>query len=114
MSSQLKAFIERFYCLAEEDSNPPLGRYEIDPVKDCALLMTSADEFFWIFEQAVSYYQFALVNYIGFRDMGMILDILRKRMNLERKYIPPECDMSMQDARVSGYWEGYECATIIL
>ena len=65
--------------------------------------MTSADEFFWTFKQAVSYYQFALVNYIGFRDMGMILDILRKRMNLERKYIPPECDMSMQDARVSEY-----------
>ena len=73
ISSQLKAFIERFYCLAEEDPNPPLGRYEKYPVKDCALLMTSADEFFWTFEQAVSYYQFTLVNYIGFRDLGMIL-----------------------------------------
>ena len=35
--------------------------------------MTSADDFFWTFEQAVSYYQFALVNYIGFHDKGMIL-----------------------------------------
>lgn len=25
ISSQLKAFIERFYCIAEEDTNPPVG-----------------------------------------------------------------------------------------
>ena len=73
ISSKLKAFIERFYCIAEEDSDPPYGRYERHPVKDSALLMTSADEFFWTFEQAVSYYQFAVVNYIGFRDRGMLL-----------------------------------------
>ena len=73
ISSKLKAFIERFYCIAEEDPNPPLGRYEKYPIKDCALLMTSADNFFWTFEQAVSYYKFALVNYIGFHDKGMIL-----------------------------------------
>ena len=73
ISSKLKAFIERFYCIAEEDPNPPLGRYEKYPVKDCALLITAADNFFWTFEQAVSYYKFALVNYIGFHDKGMIL-----------------------------------------
>ena len=28
--------------------------------------MTAADDFFWTFQQAQSYYQFALVNYIGF------------------------------------------------
>ena len=28
ISSKLKAFIERFYCIAQEDPNPPLGRYE--------------------------------------------------------------------------------------
>ncbi len=72
-SAKLKAFIERFYCLAEEDPNPPLGRYEKYPVKDCALLMTSADDLFWTFSQAVSYYRFALVNYIGFHDRGMVL-----------------------------------------
>lgn len=73
ISSRLKAFIERFYCIAQEDPNPPLGRYEKYSVKDCALLMTAADNFFWTFEQAVSYYRFALVNYIGFHDRGMIL-----------------------------------------
>lgn len=73
VSSRIKAFIERFYCIAEEDPNPPLGRYERYPVKDCALLMTAADNFFWTFEQAVSYYQFALVNYIGFHNKGMLL-----------------------------------------
>lgn len=73
ISARLKAFVERFYCIAEEDPNPPLGRYETYPVKDCALLMTAADQYFWTFEQAVSYYQFALVNYIGFHDKGMVL-----------------------------------------
>lgn len=28
LSSKIKAFIERFYCMAEEDPNPPFGRYE--------------------------------------------------------------------------------------
>ncbi len=73
ISSKLKAFIERFYCIAEEDPEPPYGRYEKYPIKDCALLMTSADDFFWTFNQAVSYYQFAIVNYIGFHDKGMVL-----------------------------------------
>ncbi len=73
VSSRIKAFIERFYCIAEEDPAPPLGRYEKYPAKDCALLMTAADNFFWTFEQAVSYYQFTLVNYIGFHDKGMLL-----------------------------------------
>ncbi|MDR1471826.1 MAG: flavodoxin family protein [Synergistaceae bacterium] len=73
ISSRLKALIERFYCIAEEDAAPPLGRYEKYPIKECALLMTSADDFFWTFEQAVSYYKFSLINYIGFIDKGMLL-----------------------------------------
>ena len=73
ISAKLKAFIERFYCLAGEDPHPPLGRYEKYPDKDCALLMTAADNYFWTFEQAASYYQFAVVNYIGFHDKGMLL-----------------------------------------
>ena len=51
ISSKLKAFIERFYSIAEKDENPPFGRYEKYPIHDCALLMTSADDFFWTFEQ---------------------------------------------------------------
>lgn len=73
ISSKIKAFIERFYCLAEEDPNPPLGRYEKYPVRDCALLVTAADNFFWTFEQVTSYYKFTLINYMGFNDKGMIL-----------------------------------------
>lgn len=73
ISSRIKAFIERLYNIAEEDPNPPLGRYEKYPQKDCALLMTSADNFFWTYEQAVSYYKYALINYIGFNDKGMYL-----------------------------------------
>ena len=33
VSSRTKAFIERFYCIAKEDSNPPLGRNEKYPEK---------------------------------------------------------------------------------
>lgn len=73
ISSQLKASIERFYCLAREDPRPPLGRYERYPVHDSALLMTAADDFFWTFERASSYYRHAIVNYIGFVDRGMYL-----------------------------------------
>lgn len=73
ISSRLKAFIERFYCIAREDDCPPLGRYEKYPVKSSALLMTAADNFFWTFSQAESYYKFAIVNYIGFKDKGMLL-----------------------------------------
>lgn len=103
ISSKLKAFIERFYCIAEEDPNPPLGRYEKYPVKDAALLMTSADDLFWAYEQAVSYYKFTVINYIGFHDKGMILaggcgdtngkpqidkiDYLKKHMDLEKQFI---------------------------
>lgn len=73
LSSKIKAFIERFYCIAEEDPSPPYGRYEKYPVKDAALLMTSADHLFWTYEQAVSYYKFAIIHYIGFHDKGMVL-----------------------------------------
>lgn len=73
LSSKIKAFIERFYCIVEEDPAPPLGRYERYPIKDAALLMTSADNYFWTYEQVVSYYQFAIINYIGFQDRGMLL-----------------------------------------
>ena len=37
------------------------------------MLVTAAYDFFWTFEQVTSYYQFAIVNYIGFRDKGMLL-----------------------------------------
>lgn len=73
LSARMKAFIERFYSLARPDANPPMGRYEAYPAKDCALLLTAADDLFWTFEQAVAYYRFALVRYIGFHDRGVLL-----------------------------------------
>lgn len=73
ISSKIKAFIERFYCIAEEDPAPPLGRYEKYPVKDSALLMTAADNLFWTFDQAEAYYRHTVVKYMGFHDIGMIL-----------------------------------------
>ncbi|MDL2263752.1 flavodoxin family protein [Synergistaceae bacterium OttesenSCG-928-I11] len=73
ISARLKAFLERLYAVAEEDDNPPKGRYEKHAEKDCALLMTAADDLFWTFEQAVSYYRFNCVNYLGWHDKGMVL-----------------------------------------
>lgn len=73
ISARIKAVIERFYSIALKDENPPLGRYERYPIKDCALLMTSADDLFWTYEQAVAYYRFACIKYIGFNDKGMLL-----------------------------------------
>lgn len=73
ISARLKAFIERFYAIAELDEQPPKGRYENYGNKDCALLMTAADDLFWTFEQAASYYQFTCVNYLGWHDKGMLL-----------------------------------------
>ena len=71
--ARLKAFLERFYSIAEEDPAPPKGRYEKYPAKDCALMMTSADDLFWTFSQASSYYDFAIVHYLGFHDRGKLL-----------------------------------------
>lgn len=96
ISAQLKAFIERFYCLARKREKPLGGRHEAYPEKDCALLMTAADNRFWSFEQAISYYRFALVNYIGFHDRGILTaggcgdtngqPQIEKTKNLERAY----------------------------
>ena len=73
LSSSILAFIERFYCIAEEDLNPPRGRYEKYPVKASALLMTSADDNFWTYSKAKEYYEYAVVEYIGFEDRGCLL-----------------------------------------
>lgn len=73
ISARLKAFIERFYAIADVDNQPLKGRYENYGNKDCALLMTAADDLFWTFEQATSYYQFTCINYLGWNDKGMLL-----------------------------------------
>lgn len=53
------------------------GRFQIwsDTPSLIALLMTSADDFFWTFKQAVSYYWFALVYYIGFTVLFFLMFI---------------------------------------
>lgn len=73
ISARIKAFLERLYAIAAEDKNPPKGRYEKFSHKDCGLLMTAADNLFWTFEQAESYYRFNVINYLGWTDKGMVL-----------------------------------------
>lgn len=43
------------------------------PTKDIALLATAIDSEFWVFEQMVSYYRFNMINFMGFKDKGMVL-----------------------------------------
>lgn len=73
ITARTKAFLERIYAMAKIDPNPPKGRYEKHPTKDCALLMTAADDNFWTFEHAVSYYRLNCVNYLGWTDKGIFL-----------------------------------------
>lgn len=46
--------------------------------------MTSAEDLFWTYEQAVSDYQFAVINYIGFHDRRMLFD--RRARRWEKEY----------------------------
>ena len=73
VTARIKAVIERLYSLAQPDPDPPKGRYEKNLQKDAVLLMTAADDLCWTFSQAESYYRFAVINYIGMRDKGMLL-----------------------------------------
>ena len=45
----------------------------VPKIKAADCIVFASPLYFWTFEQGVSYYQFALVNYIGFRDRGMVL-----------------------------------------
>lgn len=73
-SSRIRAFLERFYCLLEQEPNPTFGRYgKYCFIRDCALLMTAADGDFWTFSQVMSEYRFTLINYMGFNDKGQVL-----------------------------------------
>ena len=69
----IKNVIERMYATCSEDLNPPKGRYEKYPEVDCALLMTAADDNWWTFDQAKKYYDYAVVNYLGWHDKGRVL-----------------------------------------
>ena len=73
-SSRIRAFLERFYSLLEQNPNPTFGRYgKYSFVEDSALLMTAADGDFWTFEQVMSEYRFTLIQYMGFNDKGQVL-----------------------------------------
>lgn len=62
-SASLKNFLDRLYGCAEGDGKE----------RECALLMTAFADDFWTFEQAVSYYRFNCVKYLGWKDVGMVL-----------------------------------------
>ena len=69
----IKNVIERLYATCSEDKNPPKGRYEYYRPVDTALLMTAADDNWWTFDQAKKYYDYAIVNYLGWNDKGKVL-----------------------------------------
>ena len=94
ISSQLKAFIDRFYSIEEKEL--PLHSHEKYAQKDSVLLMTAADHSSRTFEQAVSYYQFALIRgccwqaAVAAHTESLRLreqTICKKRMSLAKHYI---------------------------
>lgn len=73
LSSKMKAFLERFYSISVDTENCQGGRKEVFQKKDCAMILNAEEDEFWCFEQAVSYYHMAVVQYMGFEDKGMLL-----------------------------------------
>lgn len=71
ISAQLKALIDRFYCLGEKD---PKGYYFKYPQKKSILLATAADSarHFWAFELVEQFYR-RLVKYMRWTDLGTLL-----------------------------------------
>lgn len=63
ISGILKSFIDRLYAISTDDKYPQ---------KDTLLLMSSGDEGFYTFEQAVSFYRF-YINALGWQNKGMCL-----------------------------------------
>lgn len=45
----------------------------VPKIKEADLIVFASPLLFWTYEQAVSYYKFAVINYIGFHDKGMLL-----------------------------------------
>lgn len=55
-------------CIQKDDFNELIPK---NKSTDC--IVFASPLLFWTYEQAVSYYKFAIINYIGFKDKGMIL-----------------------------------------
>lgn len=45
----------------------------VPKIKEADCIVFASPLYFWTFEQAVSYYQFTLIHYMGFHDKGMLL-----------------------------------------
>lgn len=68
VSARTKAFVERLYAAVQTEP----GEYSKTAGKECALLMTAADNSFNTFENAVGFYRLTS-NYLGWIDKGMVL-----------------------------------------
>ena len=68
VSARTKAFVERLYAAVQTAP----GQYERTVGKECALLMTAADNPFNSFENAVGFYRLTQ-RYLGWIDRGMVL-----------------------------------------
>ncbi len=68
VSARTKAFVERLYAAVQSEP----GLYTKTVGKECALLMTAAENSFNAFENAVGFYRLTS-NYLGWIDKGMVL-----------------------------------------
>ena len=55
-------------CIQKDDFNELVPK-----IKNADLIVFASPLLFWTYEQAVSYYKFVVINYIGFHDRGMLL-----------------------------------------
>lgn len=55
-------------CIQKDDFNKLVPK-----IKEANLIVFASPLLFWTHEQAVPYYKFVIINYIGFHDKGMLL-----------------------------------------
>lgn len=63
ISSRMKCFIDRLYAISTDDKYP---------YKETILLMSSGDNKFYTFHQALSFYSF-YTNALGWKNLGVVL-----------------------------------------
>ena len=85
ITDRIKAFIERTYAFEWRSKSLK---------KESALLMTAAQDSFWTFEQAVSYYQINCIKFMKQQGKGMILagnccGVTGKRQIANTGYLEP-------------------------
>ena len=71
-TGMLKNCVERFYAIPKPGDDLPKGTYESYPKVDCALMMTAADDQWFTFNWAKSYYENGFANFFLWNNKGCL------------------------------------------